>query len=85
MKEKIRLRKKAKAMDPILRMGKEGASDSFIGELGKVLKKRKLVKIKLLKSSFENKNKEEMISQIIQKTNSDLIDAVGNVIVIYRK
>ena len=85
MKEKIMLRSKAKALEPVLRMGKEGLSENFIEEVNKVLKKRKLIKIKLLKTSFDKKNKKEMMDSIIQRTNSELIDAVGNIIVIHKK
>ena len=85
MKEKIMLRSKAKAIEPVLRMGKGGLSENFIEEAKKVLKKRKLIKIKLLKTSFDGKNKKEITDSIIQKTNSELIDAVGNIIVIHKK
>ena len=53
MKEVIMLRSKAKRLEPVLRVGKGGLSNSLIEELKKVLNKRKLVKIKLLKSSCQ--------------------------------
>ena len=55
MKEKIALRSKAKKLEPVLRMGKGGFSKNFMDELNKILNKRKLVKIKLSKSSFGKK------------------------------
>ena len=85
MKEKIQLRSKAKKLEPVLRMGKGGFSQNFMDELNKILNKRKLVKIKLLKSSFGKKEKEEMINSVVVQTNSELIESVGNVFVIYRK
>ena len=85
MKEKIVLRSKAKKLNPVLRIGKSGLSESMIGEINKNLIKRKLIKIKLLKSSFAKKEREELINSVVLQTNSELIDSVGNVFVIYRK
>ncbi len=85
MKEKIMLRSKAKTLEPVVRIGKSGLSDSMIGEINKNLIKRKLIKIKLLKSPGERKEKEELISSIVEKTQSELVDSVGNIIVLYKK
>ena len=85
MKEKIMLRSKAKRLDPVLRVGKGGISESFVVELKKVLNKRKLVKIKLLRSSFQDGEKKELAMQLSEKTNSEIIDFVGNTVVLYRK
>ena len=83
MKAKIQLRSKAKTLETILRIGKNGLTDNIFKELKRLLKKRKLIKIKLLKTALENKK--ELIDEIIEKTNSELIEAVGNVVILYRK
>ena len=83
MEPKILLRSKGKSLEPILRIGKNGLTDSVIEEVKILLKNRKLIKIKLLKSS--SKNKKEMINKIIENTDSELIESVGNVVVLYRK
>ena len=85
MIDKIILTSKAKKLEPVLRIGKSGFSENFMVELNKILNKRKLVKIKLLKSSFGKKEKEELINSVVAQTNSELIDSVGNVFVVYRK
>ena len=85
MKEKIMLRSKAKTLGPIVRIGKSGLTDSMIWEINKNLIKRKLIKIKLLKSPGERKEKEDLIKSIVEKTQSELIDSVGNVIVLYKR
>jgi len=84
MKLKIMLRSKAKKLSPILRIGKLGLSDSAVNELNNLLKKRKLVKIKLLPSYLDGKNRKEAVEQIAQRTNSELIESIGNVAVLYR-
>lgn len=85
MKEKIMLRSKAKTIEPVVRIGKSGLTDSMIGEINKNLIKRRLIKIKLLKSPDERKEKEELIKSIMEKTQSELVDSVGNIIVLYKK
>ena len=81
---KIQLRSKAKALEPILRIGKNGLTENVIKEIGSLLKEKKLIKIKLLKPAI-SKNKKEMINEIVGKTDSELIEAVGNIVVLYRK
>ncbi len=79
------LRSKAKGLEPILRIGKGGLSSNTLAELNKIIKKRKLIKIRLLNSSLSKKNKKELIDEIVQKSNSQLIETVGNIVVIYRE
>ncbi len=85
MKQKITLRSKAKNLEPILRIGKNGLTDNVIAEINKLLKKKKLIKIKLLRFPNEKNNKKDLIKKIVNETNSELIESVGNVIVINRK
>ena len=81
---KIQLRSKAKALEPILRIGKNGLTENVIKEIGSLLKEKKLIKIKMLKPAI-SKNKKEMINKIVEKTDSELIEAVGNIAVLYRE
>ena len=48
MKEKIILRSRAKSLQPLVRVGKSGLTESMVGEISKNLRKSKLIKIKLL-------------------------------------
>ena len=85
MKQKIILRKKAKSLEPVLMVGKKGLMENAIKELSILLKNKKLIKIKLLKSAIQNKNKKELINEIVEKTGSELVEAVGNVVVLHKK
>ena len=85
MKEKIILRSNAKNLEPLLRIGKQGLTENIIEEINKVIKKKRLIKIKLLKSSFDGKDKKQLIQELINKTNSELIESVGNIVVLYKK
>lgn len=84
MKQKIALRSKAKKLSPLLRIGKLGLSDGIVKELNNLLEKKKLVKIKLLGTSIDGKSRKDVIAQIILKTNSELIDSIGNMVVLYK-
>ena len=83
MKTIKELRKEAKSLEPIIRIGKGGIKESLINEIMKALKNRKLIKIKILKTI--KSEKEHIISQIIQKTGARLVEKVGNIVVIYRE
>ncbi|MBI2107714.1 YhbY family RNA-binding protein [Candidatus Woesearchaeota archaeon] len=82
MKAIKQLRTEGKPLEPIIRIGKEGLNDKVIGEIMKVLKKRKLIKIRILKSSKESKG--SIIDEISEKTGSVLVEKVGSVAVIYK-
>jgi len=79
------LKKKAMALDPIVRIGKSGMSDSVTEEIIKHIKDKGLVKVKMLKSFVGSNDKKELAEQIAAKTLSQLVDRVGFVVVLARK
>lgn len=76
------LKSKAPLLKPIVNIGKQGITDSLIKEITKQLKKRKLIKIKLLKS-FSGDRK-EAAQELVAKTKSELISQIGKAIVLYK-
>ena len=79
------LRKKSQSIEPTVRIGKSGISDSQIKEIKKQLKTKKLVKIKFLKSFLDSNEKKEAIKKIALKTDSQVILAVGFTFTLYKK
>jgi RNA-binding protein len=79
------LKASAKTLEPVLRIGKNGITDSLILELKKHLKKKKLIKIKILKSARGMADKKAFVNEIAQKTESELIELIGYVFVLYKK
>ncbi|MBW2985839.1 YhbY family RNA-binding protein [Candidatus Woesearchaeota archaeon] len=79
--------KKAKAntMFPCMQIGKSGITQGLIRELQKQLKIKKLIKIKLMKSFIEDKDKKEIAKELARKTGADLISQVGFVVVLGKK
>jgi len=84
MNLKTKLRNKAKHLEPLLRIGKNGLTAGVITELQRQLKKKKIIKVKFLKSFIENRDKKDIACQISKKTNAQIIDLVGNVLVLYK-
>ena len=79
------LKQKAKIIDPIIRIGKKGLTEETIIQIKEFLKKRKLIKIKFLKSFLEDNDKKKAAEELCSKTGAELIDKVGFVVVIYKR
>ena len=79
------LKAKAMAIEPIVRIGKSGLSESVVNEIKKQLKQKKLIKIKMLKSFIGSTDKKEAARQIAEKTGSVLVHRVGFVVVLAEK
>ena len=83
-KEKIReLRKEAKKLDPVVRIGKNGITKGMIEHTSMLLKKHRLVKIKLLKSFSGESATKEIAESLSKDTFSSVVDVIGNTIVLY--
>jgi RNA-binding protein len=64
-------------------IGKSGVKESVIDEIKRQLKAREVVKIRFSRSMSEDKKNH--IKEIIEKTNSKLVDLRGNVAVLFKK
>jgi RNA-binding protein len=79
-----KLKKQARSIEPVLRIGKNGINENVHTEVEKLLKIRKLVKVKILNNCPITDFK-EIIESIVQQSQSKLILEMGNVFVIYRR
>lgn len=64
-------------------IGKSGIGESVIAEIKRQLKNKEVVKIRFSKSI--SPEKKDHINEIIEKTNSKLVDFRGNVAVLFKK
>ncbi|MBW2982486.1 YhbY family RNA-binding protein [Candidatus Woesearchaeota archaeon] len=78
------LKSKAMELEPVIWVGKSGLTDSLIKEVKIQLKKRKLIKVKFLKTIVKEKDKKELFKEIASKTDSRIITQVGFVVVLYK-
>jgi len=74
----------AKRLEPIMRIGKSGITDHIIEDLKIHLKKRKLIKVKFLKSGIEGKDRKKLAEELASKTDSTVIQQVGFVVVLHK-
>jgi RNA-binding protein len=85
MPSKKELKSKAMLLEPIINIGKGGLTDSVIEEIKVQLKRKKLIKVKFLKSALIKKDKKELAQELVDKTNAQLIHKVGFVVILYKE
>ena len=66
-----------------INIGKAGVKYNFIEEIKRQLKSNPIIKLRFAKNVA--RNKDDLISNIVEGTKSQLIDVRGNVAVIYKK
>ena len=79
------LKSKALELKPIIWIGKSGLTDNVVKEIKLLLKKKKLIKVKFLKTIVKEKNKKELFKELAKKTNSRIVHQVGFVAVLHKK
>lgn len=77
-----RLKSLAQKLEPILSLGKSGASDAFLKSLDEALDQHELVKIRF--AAFKDERK-ALAPQLAAKTNSHLVWVLGHIAVFYRQ
>ena len=71
----------AQLLEPMLKVGKAGLSESFVRTVSVALDQHELVKIKF--AEFKDQKK-ELAPLLAEKTGSHLVMRVGNVMVLHR-
>ena len=79
------LRAKAHTLYPSMQIGKSGVTRGLITELRKQLKIKKIIKVKLMKSFIEDKDKKVVANDLAKKLNAIIISQIGNVVVLAKK
>ena len=75
------LKARGQLLKPVLKVGKDGLSPQFMAQVVETLKHRELIKVKF--ESFKEQKK-ELSPLLAEKTGSELIMRVGNVVLLYR-
>jgi len=79
---KKQLRTQAHSLKPVIIVGQAGLTESVLKEIDITLDTHELIKIKIRADKDERKVTRE---QIITETKAELIQFIGQIIVIYRK
>ncbi len=82
-KQRAYLKGLANNINPSIQIGKEGLTDTILDELETHLEYRELIKISVLENSpvFVD----EIVDEIIEKTNSEFVQKIGSKLIIYRE
>lgn len=83
-KERAAFRAKANSLEPLFQVGKGGMSDAIIKQTDDALTARELIKVKVLLDSSPVTSR-EVADELSEKTNSEVIQVIGGVIVLYRE
>ena len=76
------LKARAQRLKPMLKIGKDGLSPSFLRELAETLSHHELVKVKF--DEFKEQ-KGELTPVLAEKAGAQTIMRVGNVVVLFRR
>ena len=81
-KQKNYLRGVAHSLNPVVMIGAKGLSDTVMNEIELALEKHELIKIKL--PSNAKSEKVTLLAQITNQSNSEAVQLIGRIGVIYR-
>ena len=82
-KQKRFLRAKAHHLSPIFQVGKGGVNENMIKQISEALEVRELLKISILQNCDEDKD--TVASGLVNGTKSELVQIIGNTIVLYKE
>lgn len=83
-KMKRRIKNQLSVEKPTVWIGKGRISQQVLKEIGKQLKKREMVKIKILKSALQKGKARLVASKIAEQTGATLIDVRGHTFMLYK-
>jgi len=79
---KKQLKTQAHSLKPVIIVGQSGLTESVLTELEITLDTHELIKIKI---RAEKNERNQIRDQIITKSEAELIQTIGQIIVVYRK
>lgn len=82
-KQKRFLRAEAHSLKPIFQVGKTGVNSNMIEQIKDVLEKRELIKVSVLQNCMEDKD--TVAEQISQGAEAEIVQIIGNNIVLYKE
>jgi RNA-binding protein len=79
------LRNRARALEPLVRIGKNGLTDAVVLHIKRMIAKQGLVKVKFLKAFLDSNDRRDAAQELAKRTGSELVDQVGFVVVLYKR
>ncbi len=82
-KQKRYLRSLAHHLDPIFQVGKGGVNENMVKQIREALEARELIKVSVLQNC--DMDKKNVAQEIANGSNAELVQIIGNVIVLYKE
>ena len=83
-KKKRRIKRKLNTEKPTVWVGKEGSTPQIQDEIRRQLEKKKMVKVKMLKTALKGDEAKNVASTMAQQTESTLVDVRGHTFMLYK-
>lgn len=80
--QKKHLRRLAHSLHPVVTLGNAGMGDAVVKELDRALKDHELVKVRA--RAPDRDQRDAWLTELARRTDSTLVQRIGNVAVIYR-
>ncbi len=82
-KQRAFLRGLGNALEPVMQIGKEGATENVLTGAEQLLQARELVKFKVLNNC--DSDAKELANEIAPMLGADVVQCIGNVFILYKR
>jgi len=72
-------------LKPVIRIGKNGVTGNIINDVKNLVKKKKIVKIKVLRSALNSATMKDIADKIVEETNLKIVQLRGHSVVVRGK
>jgi len=69
-------------LKPVIRVGKNGVTENIINDVKNLVKKKKIVKIKVLRSALNSATMKDIADKIVEETNLKIVQLRGHSVVV---
>lgn len=83
VKQQQKLKAEAHSLKPVVLMGEKGLTENVMLEIDLALASHELIKVKA--GRLPKEEKQQIAAQIVKATKSELVQIIGNILVLYRK
>jgi putative YhbY family RNA-binding protein len=82
--KKRRIKHKLCSESPTILIGKNGASQELLKEIGQQLDSEEMVKVKILKSALTKGETKHIASKVAEQTSTSLVEVRGHTFMLYK-
>ena len=83
VKQQQKLKAQAHSLKPVVLMGEKGLTENVMLEIDLALASHELIKVKA--GRLPKEEKQQIAAEIVKATKSELVQIIGNILVLYRK